>query len=87
MLDLYEELKKVVTRLNGDKIEYAPNAMAALEGADALVLVTEWSEFRHVDPEEIKQNLRSPVLFDGRNIFDAARMREVGFEYFGIGVS
>ena len=62
-------------------------AAEALQGADALVLVTEWNEFRHVDPEEIKVPLNQPVLFDGRNIFDPARMREAGFTYYGIGVS
>jgi UDPglucose 6-dehydrogenase len=70
----------------GDRIDFAESAMEALEGADALVLVTEWSEFRHVDPDEIRARLRDPVLFDGRNIFDPERMREVGFRYFGIGV-
>ena len=71
----------------GDSITYADSALAALEGADALILVTEWSEFRHVDPEEVKKQLKEPVLFDGRNIFKPARMRECGFTYYGIGVS
>ncbi|MGE0143409.1 MAG: UDP-glucose/GDP-mannose dehydrogenase family protein [Planctomycetota bacterium] len=70
----------------GDTIDYAPDAMTALEGADALVLVTEWSEFRHVDPEDIKARLRQPLLFDGRNIFDPARVRAAGFTYYGIGI-
>jgi UDPglucose 6-dehydrogenase len=70
----------------GDSIGYAQNALGALAGADALVLITEWSEFRHVDPEEIKKAIRTPVIFDGRNIFDPARMRAAGFTYYGIGV-
>ncbi len=78
-----EECKRRI----GDKITYAHTAAEALQGADALVLVTEWNEFRHVDPEEIKAPLNQPVLFDGRNIFDPARMREAGFTYYGIGVS
>ncbi len=77
-----EEAKRRI----GDTVTYAPSAMKALEGADALVLVTEWSEFRHVDPEEVRAALREPVLFDGRNIFDPERMREVGFRYYGIGI-
>ncbi|MEO0478572.1 MAG: UDP-glucose/GDP-mannose dehydrogenase family protein [Planctomycetota bacterium] len=70
----------------GDRVNYSDNAMDALEGADALLLVTEWSEFRHVDPDDIKARLKSPVLFDGRNIFDPQRLRESGFTYSGIGV-
>ncbi len=70
----------------GDKIDYASTALGALENADALILITEWSEFRHVDPDDIKGHLKSPVLFDGRNIFDAQRMRAEGFTYFGIGI-
>ncbi len=70
----------------GDKIGYAASALEALNGADALVLVTEWSEFRHVDPEDIKKGLKSQVIIDGRNIFDANRMREAGITYYGIGV-
>ncbi|MBK8975709.1 MAG: UDP-glucose/GDP-mannose dehydrogenase family protein [Planctomycetes bacterium] len=70
----------------GDRIDYAPAALAALDGADALVLVTEWNEFRHVDPAEIQARLQGAVVFDGRNIFDAHRMREAGFTYYGIGV-
>ncbi len=70
----------------GDSIQYADNAIGALKDADALVLVTEWSEFRHVDPDEIKAHLKGPVVIDGRNIFDAARLRDAGFTYYGIGI-
>jgi UDPglucose 6-dehydrogenase len=69
----------------GEKIRYAATALEALEGADALALVTEWNEFRHADNEDIKQRLKTPVVFDGRNIFNGARMREQGFTYYGIG--
>jgi UDPglucose 6-dehydrogenase len=69
----------------GERIAYSESALQALEGADALVLVTEWSEFRHADPEEIRIRLRSPVVFDGRNIFNPQRMRAQGFTYYGIG--
>jgi UDPglucose 6-dehydrogenase len=77
-----EEAKRRI----GDKVGYANPAMGALEGADALILVTEWSEFRHVDPSEIKRQAEGPVFFDGRNIFEAARMREAGLTYYGIGI-
>jgi len=67
------------------RVAFSPTAMAALEGADALVLVTEWNEFRQVDVEEVKRLLKEPVLIDGRNIFTPERMRRVGFTYYGIG--
>jgi UDPglucose 6-dehydrogenase len=72
-------------RYIGDKIRYAEDRMQALEGADALILITEWNEFRHVDPAEIKSRLKEPIVFDGRNIWNAARMRDQGFVYYGIG--
>lgn len=63
----------------------APTQYEALAGADALVLVTEWKPFRHPDFELVKQRLRQPVVFDGRNIYDPAQLRALGFEYYGIG--
>jgi UDPglucose 6-dehydrogenase len=80
------EAIKEAQRHLGDRISYADNALAACKGADALILVTEWSEFRHVDLDEIKPLLKQPVLFDGRNIWEPARVREKGFTYYGIGV-
>jgi UDPglucose 6-dehydrogenase len=59
--------------------------MQALAGADALVIVTEWKAFRSPDFERIRAALKQPVIFDGRNLFDPARLREAGFEYFAIG--
>jgi UDPglucose 6-dehydrogenase len=59
----------------------------ALKGADAMVLVTEWKPFRHPDFEQIKTALKKPVIFDGRNQYDLHQMRELGFEYRGIGRS
>ena len=69
----------------GDRIEYAKKPMEAVDGADALLVITEWSEFRHPDLDELKQRLSAPVIFDGRNIFAADKMDEAGFTYFGIG--
>ncbi|MEO6598102.1 MAG: UDP-glucose/GDP-mannose dehydrogenase family protein [Planctomycetota bacterium] len=80
------EAIKETQRAIGDRIGYADNALAACAGADGLILVTEWSEFRHVDLEEVKTKLKSPVLFDGRNIWDGGRVRAHGFTYYGIGV-
>ena len=58
---------------------------AALLGADALVIMTEWKNFRVPDFDRLKTSLKTPVIFDGRNLFEPARMRERGFDYFGIG--
>jgi UDPglucose 6-dehydrogenase len=70
----------------GDQIAYAPDAYAALTGADALLLVTEWREFRVPDWERIRGALKHPVVFDGRNIYSGPELREMGFTYSGIGV-
>jgi UDPglucose 6-dehydrogenase len=69
----------------GDRITYAKSAYAALENADALLLVTEWNEFRMPDWKKIKELLKQPVVFDGRNIYDPADMAQLGFDYFSIG--
>jgi UDPglucose 6-dehydrogenase len=69
----------------GDRIEYADVPMAALEGADALVLVTEWNEFRRPDFDAVKAAMKQPVIFDGRNIYPRATLEKLGFKYFGIG--
>jgi UDPglucose 6-dehydrogenase len=72
-------------RLLGDSIEYAPGNYECLEGADALVIITEWNEFRHPDFEKIKQLLVEPVIFDGRNLYNPTRMLQSGFTYYSIG--
>ena len=69
----------------GDRIEYAPSAMAAVEGADALVLVTEWNEFRNPDLAALRAAMSQQVVFDGRNIWEPEEFRAAGFEYHGIG--
>jgi UDPglucose 6-dehydrogenase len=71
----------------GDAITYAADPYAAVEGSDCLLLVTEWSEFRLPDFERIKKALKSPAIFDGRNIYDLADMKAKGFDYFCIGVN
>jgi UDPglucose 6-dehydrogenase len=67
------------------RIAYAESPMAALDGADALVIVTEWKEFRSPDFGEVKRRLKAPLVFDGRNLYDPAQMRASGIEYFAIG--
>ena len=69
----------------GDKIKYASNQYEALAGVDILVIATEWSEFRTPDFEIIEKELPSKVIFDGRNLFDVAKMKEMGYHYESIG--
>ena len=66
-------------------IQLCDNPYAVAEGADALVLATEWNEFKQLDFARIKQVMRMPLLVDGRNQWDAAQVRKLGFTYFGIG--
>ncbi|MFN7143982.1 MAG: UDP-glucose dehydrogenase family protein, partial [Myxococcota bacterium] len=69
----------------GDKVTYAKRAMDAAREADALLLVTEWNEFRSPDLEELKRLMRRPVVFDGRNVMNPHEARRLGFEYRSIG--
>jgi UDPglucose 6-dehydrogenase len=69
----------------GDRVTYAARAMDAVDGADALLLVTEWPEFRNPDLRALRDALRHPVVFDGRNIWDPQALRDAGLEYHGIG--
>ena len=68
-----------------DGVEMMESAYAVAEGADALVLVTEWNEFKNLDLEHVRDLMRQPVLIDGRNIYDPTQAREAGFRYSGIG--
>lgn len=71
----------------GDRIEYANNEYETLDDADALLIITEWSEFRIPDFKELKSKLKNNIIFDGRNIFDKGEMKNLGFEYHCIGVA
>jgi UDPglucose 6-dehydrogenase len=69
----------------GDSITYAADAYAALDGADALVICTDWQEFRTPDFALIAKMLRRPVIFDGRNLYERATLARYGIEYHCIG--
>jgi len=75
----------VAKRLFQNKIEFADRSYDALSGADALAIVTEWNEFREPDFDKMKALMKSPIVFDGRNIYSPEHMRELGFTYFSIG--
>jgi len=75
--------KQVLAGLQG--IRYAESPLAALDGADALAVVTEWQEFRSPDFEAIRARLKTPAIFDGRNLYDPAQLKRLGLEYYPIG--
>jgi UDPglucose 6-dehydrogenase len=72
-------------RLLGERVTFAPTNYEALRGADALVVVTDWNEYRHPDFQVMRSLLRRPLIVDGRNLYSLERMRSLGFEYHSIG--
>jgi UDPglucose 6-dehydrogenase len=72
-------------RLLGDRVTFCQRSYEAVEGADALVLATEWNEFREPDFERVRTVMRHPAIFDGRNIYNPRHLREMGFHYEGVG--
>jgi UDPglucose 6-dehydrogenase len=79
------EALRNVQALYGDRLTYCDRPNQALEGADGLVIVTEWQEFRNPDFELMRRLLRQPVIFDGRNLYDPSTVQGYGFNYYGIG--
>ncbi len=69
----------------GKKVKYASSMYDALEGADALMIMTEWPEFRTPDFKKVEEKLKNKAIFDGRNLYDLEEMNELGFDYFSIG--
>lgn len=69
----------------GNKIEYSESMQNAAENIDALLLLTEWNEFRNPNFEELKSSMKNPIIFDGRNLFEPKKMKELGFTYYSIG--
>jgi len=72
-------------RILGDSIEYAPGNYECIQDADALIIVTEWNEFRHPDFEKMKEMMVEPVIFDGRNLYNPRKMVQKGFTYYSVG--
>jgi UDPglucose 6-dehydrogenase len=68
-----------------EKIKFAESPVAAADGAEALIIATEWPEFRHQDFAEVKKRMVAPLIFDGRNLLDPVTMTDFGFTYRGIG--
>jgi UDPglucose 6-dehydrogenase len=79
------EATRVAKGIFGNKVTFATKNYDALKGADGLAIVTEWSEFRRPDFEKMRKLMRSPVIFDGRNLFEPEQMKQSGFTYYSIG--
>ena len=79
------EAMKVARSIFGSRIAYAANSYAALDKADALVIVTEWNEFREPDFARMRKVMKNPAIFDGRNIYNPQQIRAHGFEYLSMG--
>lgn len=78
---------KEAKHILGDKITYCESEYDVLKEADALLLVTEWADFRSPDFDKIKRMMKNPIIFDGRNLFDTKEMNVMGFEHYGIGTN
>lgn len=81
----YDPIAMDNTRKVFPQIGYCENAYEAANGADAVALATEWNEFKFLDLARVKETMRQPIIFDGRNLYDPERMRRLGFEYYCVG--
>ena len=79
------EAMENVRRQYGDKLTYCAKPMKALDGADALAIMTEWGDYQRPEFKEMFQRMRSPVIFDGRNLYEPWAMERLGFTYHSIG--
>jgi UDPglucose 6-dehydrogenase len=78
-----DEAKRVLGDVQ--RLSFAASPIAACQEADALIVVTEWKEFRSPDFDSLRRHLREPVIFDGRNLYEPDVVRDAGFEHFSIG--
>jgi UDPglucose 6-dehydrogenase len=69
----------------GDRIRYAESNYDAIDGADALLIITEWKQYRVPDFQRMQELLRQPLVLDGRNLYSPSRMQELGFDYISVG--
>jgi UDPglucose 6-dehydrogenase len=79
------EAQETARAVLGDKVEYVSSKEEALKGADALVIVTDWDEFKTPNWNEVKSSLKNPIIIDGRNMFDPKEMKDLGFTYKSVG--
>ena len=67
------------------KLTYCSNPYDVVKGVDALAILTEWNEFKQIDLDKVKKAMKTPLIFDGRNIYDPAVMKKLGFTYYSTG--
>ncbi len=79
------EAMDTTRKIYGDKLIYAADSYDAVKGVDALLIGTEWNEFRQPDFDQMKGIMKQPIIFDGRNLFTLSKMKQRGFEYYGVG--
>ncbi|MCL5019228.1 MAG: nucleotide sugar dehydrogenase, partial [Patescibacteria group bacterium] len=79
--EAFENIKKIFI----NKISYSKDPYQAVNGVDALIIITEWNEFRQIDLNKVKKLMSSPTIFDGRNIYDPLELKKLGFKYYSIG--
>ncbi|GAB6181513.1 UDP-glucose/GDP-mannose dehydrogenase family protein [Desulfotomaculum defluvii] len=82
--EAFEEAKKIFY-CHGDKIQFSSNMLDAVQGVDSLMLLTEWHQFRQPNFTDLKQVMRQPIIFDGRNQYNPEQLQQLGFEYFCVG--
>lgn len=82
----YDPVATVNAKKYLPEISYAKNAYECLKNADALLIITEWNEFKELNLSEIKNSMKQPIMFDGRNIYNKQEVEKLGFKYFGVGV-
>lgn len=80
-----QEATKNIMKIFGDKIKYASSPYQCLKNADSLIILTEWNEFKQIDLNKVKKLIKSPFVFDGRNIYETEVMKKLGFKYFSVG--
>ena len=80
-----QEGMKNIEKKFGNKLTYASNSYEPLKGADALVILTDWNEFKNIDLSKVKKLMKQPLIFDGRNIYDMQTMKDLGFTYVSTG--
>ena len=81
-MDLEQSCQNEIIKNN---IRFSPTAQQALIGADALIILTEWNEFKTPDFDFIKSTLKLPIIFDGRNLYQVSQMIHLGFQYYSMG--
>ena len=79
------ENAKHIFRGHGSKIQFVQSAYEAVNKSDVMIVLTEWNEFRQLDLQKIKSTMRSPNIVDGRNIYDPSKVKQLGFQYLGVG--